>query len=190
MSLQRNQVFAYLTHPLFAKNKTLANILSNKGDFKILGYYIGHYEVDPENVVYIQVDVLNRLALEKLEIIPAIKKIYDVGGLFSTKVMLVVKLDEEYKNTRKKFLLSKYSEMFTREQLRKIRISGFGTEKFMKVVSKAPSLRREKEELYNCTIPEEVELDEIIHLDREVLDYGKTVDYRDNVLEPSGRNAG
>ena len=172
MSLEtKNQVYKYLNPALFVHEKLLSKTLSNKQNFVLLGYYLGDMQIDNDNVVYIKAQLLNKLAINELEIIPSIKKVYDIGGLFSTQIMIIVELRDGFENARNQLLLSNYSKMYTNRQLREFQNSGLAGKNFIEVTTKSDKKRRELEIKYNCRIVEETELDEIIHLEREVYNY-------------------
>ena len=176
MSLHINQVYKYLTKALFPNEPYITHTLSDRRDFKVLGYYVGIKQLDPDNVIYIHTNVLNRLALNKLDKLNSVEKIIDVGGLFSTEVMIVVRLKDEYNKTREKFLQGKYSEMFNSKQLLLITKHNWAGSDFLDVVTKSEFRRKKLESKYNCKIEPSTELDEMIHLDREIYEYEHVVD--------------
>ena len=176
MSFHINQVYKYLTKALFPKNPEFVRIISDRRDFKVLGYYVGMKEIDPENVIYMHLNVLNRIAINKLEELDIVEKIIDVGGLFSTEVMIVMRLEDEYKRTREKFLQGKYSQMYTSKQLLTITNKDWAGSDFLDVVTKSEFRRKKLESKYNCKIPTDTELDEMIHPEREVYEYEPIID--------------
>ena len=85
--------------------------------------------------------------------------------------MLVVKLDEEFTHARKMLQKGKYSQMYSEKQLNNIKKAGYLNRNFHEVVTKSKARKEFLEEQLNCRIPDDTELDEYFHPERNIYDY-------------------
>ena len=172
--------YKYLLPGLLSRELSLRTALKNRNHFEVLGYYVGHGELDLDNVIYIRLDVISRVALNRLLEIPSVIRYYDLGDLFQTEVMLVVKLADDLEEARTHLLDSKYSRMYGIKDMRLMKKLGLLTFKTKRVLTKAATLRSEIEAEFGVSLPADVELDEVFHLEREIYEYGE--EHTDNRL--------
>jgi len=93
---------------------------------------------------------------------------YELDG----NLILIINLPEECIRTIYYFRKSRYSFMYSPHQ--KARMGLTPSRKVFKVLNKSESLRREIEKTTGVSIPESSELDELVDLSKEILNYDPT----------------
>lgn len=167
----------FLSEILIDTNPALLSTVKEIVSLKAFeGVYIGHKDFSELNhhlFLVVKFDTTAQDIIQNLRVNPSVHSIYPIGSWIENKYMIIITCPEEYKPAFVNFILGKYSEMYTNQQLEKL-YKCLKSRVPYRVLVKDPTYRKELEDSLNLapgTIPINAELADKPKIEEIIYEY-------------------